>query len=285
MLHFDIDDLRDVFVYAMIDDYLKTCNHCPSTGHSASGQPPKLVDAEVLFVFVIACLDHGGNCQQAMHSMKRARNIAHKLSRSQFNRRLYGLQDRLAELIALLSSWAKAENTHFAIDSCPLPVCKNIRISRCRLVKGATFRGYNASKREYFYGYKVHLITAADGRIVEFDFTPGSTHDQVGFELLGFDLPVRSTVYADKAYNHYAQEDLLSQAAGIAFEPIRRGNSRQADNDYCTNWLRQQARRHVETDISQLVDRWPRRIHAVTANGFLLKVVGFILAHHLLFFF
>lgn len=285
MLHFDTDDLRDVFVYAMIDDYLKTCNHCPATSVSASGQPPKLTDAEVLFVFLIACLDLGGNCQQAMRAMKRARNITHKLSRSQFNRRLYALQDRLVELVALLSSWAKAENTQFAIDSCPLPVCRNIRISRCRLVEGEAFRGYNSSKREYFYGYKVHLITAADGRIVEFDFTPGSVSDSIGFELLGFDLPAHSTVYADKAYNHYVEEDLLAEAAEVSFEPIRRSNSRRADNEYSTNWLRQQARRHVETDISQLVAHWPRRIHAVTARGFLLKVVGFIMAHHILFYF
>lgn len=83
MLHFDTDDLRDVFVYAMIDDYLKTCNHSHSTGASASGQPPKLIDAEVLFVFVIACLDFGGNCQQAMRSMKRARNITAPAARPQ----------------------------------------------------------------------------------------------------------------------------------------------------------------------------------------------------------
>ena len=81
----------------------------------------------------------------------------------------------------MLGSWAEAENIHFAIGYCPRPVCKNIRISRCRLVKGESFRSYNASKREYFYGYKVHLITAADGRIVEFDFTPGSVYDQVAF--------------------------------------------------------------------------------------------------------
>jgi hypothetical protein len=56
----------------------------------------------------------------------------------------------------------------------------------------------------------VHLITAADGRIVEFDFTPGSVHDQIAFELLNFELPAQSVVYGDKAYNHYAQEDLLA---------------------------------------------------------------------------
>ncbi|MBD2705102.1 hypothetical protein IC229_31045 [Spirosoma sp. BT702] len=116
-------------------------------------------------------------------------------------------------------------------------------------------------------------------------FTPGSVHDQIAFDLLNFELFTGSIVYAAKAYNHYVQEDLLAQPAGIAFEPIRRSNSRQADNDYCTNWLRKQARRHVETDISQLVSHWPRRIHAVTAKGFLLKVVGFVMAHNILFYF
>jgi len=149
----------------------------------------------------------------------------------------------------IICSQPKAENTQFAIDSCPLPVCKNIRTSQCRLVEGEAFWGYNASKREYFYGYKVHLITAADGRMVEFDFTPGS-YDQLVFEMLGFDLPTHSTVYADKAYNHYTQEDLLAQAAGVAFQPIGRSNSRRADNDHYTNWLGKQTRRHVETDIS-----------------------------------
>jgi hypothetical protein len=285
MLNFDIDDLRDVFVYAMIDEYLKTCNHCSQTGFSASGQPPKLTDAEVLFVFLVAPLSYGGNCQEAMRSMKRVRNITTKLSRSQFNRRLYALQHRLQELLGLLSTWAKVANSSFALDSCPLPVCKNIRIRRCRLVKGETFRGYNASKREYYFGYKIHLITAADGRIVEFDFSPGSYHDGQAFNLLCFDLPAGSELFADKIYNNYQQEELLIESAHIAFQPIRKVNSKKADNNYATNWLRKHHRRHIETDISQLMTLWPKRIHAVTAKGFLMKVIGFILAHNILFYF
>lgn len=93
-----------------------------------------------------------------------------------------------------------------------------------------------------------------------------------------------SVVYADKAYNNYEQEMLLAEAAGIDFQPVRRINSRHVDSDYCTNGLREQARRHVGTDISELVSRWPRRLHAVTASGFLLKAVGFILAHNISFY-
>lgn len=282
----DPDDLRDVFLFAMIDEYLKTCNHAPSTAAtSASGQAAKLNDAEVLFLFVVACASHGGNCQEAQRSQKRCGNVKAKLSRSQFNRRLQALQHRLVELLGLLSTLAKAENQAFALDSFPWPVCKNIRIQRCRLVRGAEFRGYNASKREYFYGYKVHLMTAQDGRVVEFDFTPGSRSDAVAFELLHFDLPAGSCVFADKAYNAYTAEDELRRDGEVDLQPIRRGNSKRADNTYCTNWVRKHQRRHVETDISQLLARVPKRLHAVTAKRFMLKMMGFILAHNLLWLF
>ena len=200
----DPDDLRDVFLFAMIDEYLKTCNHAPSTAvTSASGQATKLSDAEVLFVFVVACASHGGHCQEAQRSQRRCGNrdacrVKAKLSRSQFNRRLWALEHRLVELLGLLASLAKAENQEFALDSFPWPVCKNVRIQRFRLMRGAQFRGYNASKREYFYGYKCNLVTAQDGRVVEFDFTPGSRSDTVAFELLSFDYRPAATFLPTK---------------------------------------------------------------------------------------
>jgi hypothetical protein len=270
----------------MIDEYLKSCNHAPSTAAmSASGQAAKLNDAEVLYLFVVACASHGGNCQQAQRSQKRCGNVKAKLSRSQFNRRLWALEHRLLELLGLLSTLAKAENQEFALDSFPWPVCKNIRIQRCQLVRGAAFRGYNASKREYFYGDKVHLITARDGRVVEFDFTPGSRSDAVAFKLLGFDLPPGSRVLADKAYNVYPAEDQLRNDGEVDLQPIRKRNCKKPDNTYCTNWVRKHERRHIETDISQLLARVPKRLHAVTTKGFMLKMMGFILAHNLLWLF
>lgn len=249
----------------------------------------------MLYLFVVACASYGGNCQEAQRSQRRCSNrdacrVKAKLSRSQFNRRLWSLEDHLVELLGLLSTLAKAKNQEFALDSFPWPVCKNIRVQRCRLVQGAEFRGYNASKREYFYGYKVHLMTAQDGRVVEFDFTPGSRSDAVAFELLDFDLPAGSCVFADKAYNLYAAEDQLRRDGEVDFQPIRKRNraadrSKRADNTYCTNWVRKHQRRHVETDISQLLAWVPKRLHAVTAKGFMLKMMGFILAHNLLWLF
>ena len=51
----------------------------------------------------------------------------------------------------------------YIIDSFPLKVCHILRISRCKLLKGKQWRGYNASKWEYFFGVKVDLIVTIGG--------------------------------------------------------------------------------------------------------------------------
>ena len=277
-------DLQDVFIYAMIDEHLKESKHLCQKRASAIGLPVKLTDAEIIFVFITACLDHGGNCAKAMGMLKRDGLIKQLLDKSQFNRRLHGLSSVIFEILCMFSALAKADNSSFAIDSFPVPVCKNIRIQSCRLLKGKAYHGYNASKREYFYGYKVHLITAADGRIVEFEFSPGASDERMAFGLLGFDLSAGSEVFADKIYNCYQAEEVLNEEAQIHFQPIRKANSRKADNTYLLNRLRQRERRHIETDISGLENLFPRTIHAVTAHGFLLKLLGFMIAHHFCFY-
>lgn len=284
MLNHTPADLQDVFVYAMIDEYLKESKHFCQKRASAIGLPVKLSDAEIIFVFITACLEHGGNCQKALRTLKRHGLIKQLLDKSQFNRRLHALSSIIFELLCLFAALAKSDNSSFAIDSFPVPVCKNIRIQSCRLLKGKAYHGYNASKREYFYGYKVHLVTAADGRIVEFEFSPGASDDRVAFGLLGFDLSMGSEVFADKIYNCYQAEEALKEEAQIHFQPIRKANSRKADNSYLLNRLKQQQRRHIETDISCLENLFARKIHAVTANGFLLKLLGFMIAHHFCFY-
>ncbi|TAH28728.1 MAG: hypothetical protein EAZ06_09270 [Cytophagales bacterium] len=95
--------------------------------------------------------------------------------KSNFNRMLHRISDLIVQLFYHLSATFKHLNLEsvYIIDFFPVLVCKNIRISRSKLVKGKEFRGYNTSKREYFYGFKVHLITTADGIPIDFLVTAG----------------------------------------------------------------------------------------------------------------
>jgi IS5 family transposase len=273
---------RDVFIYCFVDEYLKSIDH-KDISFSASHEPPKMSDSEILFVFIIACADYGGNYEKTLNAALRYGLIKQRLSPSQFNRRLSALMDDAFAILMFLGSIAKIGQEKFALDTFPIPICKNIRIKRNKILKTEEYRGRVESKKEWYYGFKAHLITAYEGQIIEIEFTPGSWSDQAGFNLLNFDLPEKATIFADKIYNVYDREDEINET-GRTFSPIRKDNSKKEDNRYVFNLLKQLDRKHIETDISILQQAFPKTIHAVTKQGILLKLIGFCLAYNFSFY-
>ena len=63
------------------------------------------------------------------------------------------------------------------IDSLPIAVCDNIRIRRSKIDSTEDFRGYQASKKRYFYGRKVHLMVTQAGQPVACFLTHGGFGD------------------------------------------------------------------------------------------------------------
>jgi hypothetical protein len=154
------------------------------------------------------------------------------------NRRIHRLAPILKELFEMLAQVWKTENKEnvYLIDSFPVSVCQNIRISRCNIYTEEEFRGYNASKRIYFYGLKVYLITTVDGRPIELLLTPGNFSDTRTLEFFNFNLPQGSTLYGDKAYTNYEIEDLLRDCEDITLQPIRKKNHKR-QFDACVEFL------------------------------------------------
>lgn len=278
-------DYKEVFSYYVIDEYLKNCGLHIETKCSASGDYPKLSDAEVLFVFFMSFSNYGGNYTKSMSSLFNAGFIKNKLSRGQFSTRIKALNQYIFQLYYLFTEIAKHNNNKFSLDTFPLSVCHNIRIKRCKLLKGKQYRGYNSSKKQYFYGVKVHMITAADGIVTEFEFSPGAVEDLAGYNLLNFDLPENSELNMDKAYNFYSKEDLLREIALIKPNVIRKSNSKKEDNTPYQNYIKQVERRHIETNISMIERLFPKKIHVTNEAGFYLKILGFILAYNMELFF
>ena len=57
-------------------------------------------------------------------------------------------------------------------------------------------------------------------------------------------------------------------------------NSRRRDEPYVA-YLKQHLRHPIETLFSQITQRLPKSIHAVTMDGFLMKIAAFIIVHTL----
>lgn len=85
---------------------------------------------------------------------------------------------RFSLYFILLGEIWKALNKHsiYVVDSFPVAVCDNYHIQRSRLYRGEAYRGYQASKKRYFYGIKIHLLITDSGQPVEFFLTVGRAY-------------------------------------------------------------------------------------------------------------
>jgi Transposase DDE domain len=241
----------------------------------------KMSNAEVLTTAVTAAYLFCGCHWKARWYLSRHGYITRPLSESRLNRRLHAFDpDQLYAIVSLIGQIFSAENGDqaFLVDSFPLPVCDNVRIFRCQIFTGEEFRGYCASKKRYFYGIKVHLITTVGGKPVQFACTPGSCNDLKALKHMQLNLPRGALLYADAAYTDYGYEEELLVGDGVQLIPQRRSNLKRQWPGH-VRYLQSKHRKRIETAISSIKHKMPRRIAANTAKGFMLKVFFFILCY------
>ncbi|MDQ3259025.1 MAG: IS982 family transposase [Acidobacteriota bacterium] len=264
---------RTLAIYCFIDDLLKAMHHREDSRCEFS-------DAEVVTTAIVAMLFYGGNFERSRNFLHSSGMMPRMLSRSRLSRRLSRLGD-LVEVVFHQLGWTLKElnlESRYSLDSFPVAVCDNIRISRCRLVQGSQFRGYVASKRRYFYGVRVQVVVTVEGVPVEFSILPGSLSDMAGLAELPLSLPVGAEVAADAAYTYYEWEDALAHTDGVRLLVGRKRNSKRRDvpavHDY-KQWLR----RRIETVFGEISKLFPKKIHATTLAGFVLKISLFLFAY------
>lgn len=264
-----------IAIYAITDDLLKAMKHQDDCR-------TQLSDAEVITTALVAARFFGGNHQSAIDYLKDHSLMPQMLSKSRFNRRLHRLFLPLLDLFDYLGSMLKliSPTTEYLLDSFPVPICDNIRIPKVRLAQSEDFRGYIASKKRYFYGIRVHLLTTRDGIPVELAFLPGEANDVRGLNALPLSLLADREIYADAAYTNYQAEDDLFDTEALVLQVARKRNSTRHDSPPL-RYIKQTTRRDIETVFSQITVRFPKSIHAVTMDGFLLKVSSFILLRSL----
>jgi Transposase DDE domain len=266
---------RTLAIYCFIDDLLKAIQHREDSRAEFS-------DAEVVSTALVAMLFFGGNFERARSFLHSSGMMPRMLSRSRLSRRLSRLSDLIDLVFHQLGQTLKELNmeSRYSLDSFPVSLCDNIRISRSRLAQGTQFRGYLASKRRYFYGVRVQVVVTVEGVPVEYSILPGSLSDIEGLAHLPLALPVGADVAADAAYTYYEWEDALREGDGVRLMVGRKRNSKRRDvpvmHDY-KQWLR----RRIETVFGEITKLFPKKIHATTLSGFILKISLFLFAYQI----
>jgi hypothetical protein len=265
-----------ITLYCFFDELLKALGH-------RDDKQARVSTAEVMTIAAVAAELFTGNQQKALE-MLIGHGYVKPLSKSRFNRRLHRVPESLWQLaLCVLSQMHQSANGRgiHIVDTFPVPVCRNIRIKRCRIYRDGAFRGYCASKKEYFFGLKVCLVVSEAGRPIEMLLAPGSCADVAALRSLELPLPEGSTLLGDGGFVDISFEEALRQEAGVHLIVPRRKNMRQ-QLDGRLEYLCRVYRKRVETTFSQLAGRMARSIHAVTPRGFELKVMLAVLVFSIL---
>ena len=179
------------------------------------------------------------------------RNLRHLFPRiccrTRFNRTRRALL-QVTELLRqkLVHSFPIPASRYFVIDSFPLPVCKFGRARYCRSFRedGANY-GRCPSKKETYFGFKVHAMITLEGYITAFEVTPASVDDREGLRDLA-ENEFGLVILGDKGYTgEVLWDDMCRQ--GICLMSLKPSN-------YKKNW---------PTEIRRLIFRFRRRVETV----------------------
>lgn len=259
-----------ISIFCLIDDILKGINHVDDVRR-------QVCDSEIILTAIVSSTSFYGNHSSAIKFMKQYGFIPNMLDNSRFNRRLHKIGILLYELFEIVSSYFKdfCCELHYIIDSFPVAVCHNMRIANCKILKDKKWRGYTASMRNYFYGVKVQLLTTKDGIPIAFHFTPGRAGDAKAIGKMIDKLPPEASIYGDSAYLDYSLEDKAFERKAILLKIQRKSNSKRIDT-LEQKLEKLKMRKRVETTISDVKKLFPRTIHAITLEGFLIKLTLFV---------
>ena len=179
-------------IYFFIDELLKNLkksdlwNELPKWISYNKGRKRKLSLSEVITLNIIRVLNHFADLK-AFHrnaSIFLIKDFPNLPNYENFLKATNKSFPYLIVILHILLTVSRINNTNSikAIDSTPLPVCKNKRISRNKVCKG--FAGRGKTTMGWFYGFKLHGISDLSGNILSITITPGNTDDRKVFNIL-----------------------------------------------------------------------------------------------------
>jgi hypothetical protein len=236
--------------------------------------------AEVMTFTIMSAMIYGCDYLKTRLVAKNHRYFTKILSHSQLVRRIHQIPEQVWYMVfnALQLLLRNKDNTNFIVDSFPVKAYENHKSFRAKIFSGKKFHGFTASKKQYFFGIKVHMVVDSEGIPIEFSFTPGKNSDIKSLHNFSLNLPKNSVLMGDKAYNDYVFEDHLREFDNINFLVKRRKNQKR-QHSFEENLILSKKRNIIETVFSSIISRMPRHIRAKTEIGFCLKVLFFILAY------
>ena len=239
---------------------------------------PKLSDIELVAIDLAAQYMSIDSEHQLFRILKSI-NFKNLIDRTVYNRRKRGLVNYMEQIRVTLSDRFNEFEDYFIIDSMPLEACKLSRSSRSKICKesfhSSPDKGFCASQKMYYYGYKLHGVCSVQGVFKSIDISKASVHDIHYLKDLKSQLS-DCVLIGDKGYLNQEQQLDLFTHANIKLEvPMRKNQNNYKKQPY----IFRKTRKRIETLFSQLCDQFMiRRNYAKTFQGFKSRILSKITA-------
>lgn len=222
----------------------------------------KMTDAEIISIqLLIECLNKTQNSGY-LFLKSNYPTLVNYIERSRFNR----LVTALYTVIKIIRKNMKRNETceYKIVDSFPLIVNKFGRAYFGHRLREYSSYGYCASKKETYYGMKVHVVTDLNGNPIDYLLTKANVDDRDALHELS-DIILIDILFGDKGYVGKVSKE-LKEEKGIQLYALKRGNSKNPLPKTFRNII-SKLRRRIESTFNQMIEHFD--IERVRANSIL----------------
>ncbi len=239
--------------------------------------PPKMNDIDIIALSITSeCL--GIDSENLLWSKLKtdySSLFPHLIHRTNYNRRKKQLGSWILDCAQKWRAKIPMQDEICIVDSMPLPVCKISRERSSKVCRQSNNiklanKGYSAVNKQYYIGYKLHLIACSLGVYQHHELRPASEHDITFLKELNETHLIDTRLIGDRAYRSAPLQMELFEWAGINLDvPYRRNQ-----HDFKPYPKRLQVKRKmIETVFSQYCDDLHmKRNYAKTYQGLSVRV-------------
>ena len=264
----------DTLVIAL---YCAACGLFPAGRTPRRGRPELISDNQLLALMVAQMLLQ---CLSERVFLRRARRrLGHLFpylpSQSSYNERCRALAPKLVLLWkAIAAETLGAGDDLRLLDTTPLPCGQSVETTRrSQLAPWAGF-GYSSAHSRRYWGFKLVLLCAPDGTVIDFDLVAANTGERAAALALLEANPIEgATVICDKGF---AGADFEAAVRELRAQLLRPSRTDEPDRpNPPIGWIRQR----IESIVNTLKDQLLLEHHgARTPAGLLARVTARILA-------
>ena len=186
----------------------------------------------------------------------------------------------LMERMRLLAAW-------LLIDSAPITTAESARWKSAQMSVWAAEAGYCASKRQFFLGFRLHLLVDQRGGLCDFVLSPAGVGERrVAEHLLGVESrraaahDVRRPVLADNGYCGAWLAELFGKNGGALWFALRRSQQSASPEESTLRAWHRGLRARIESVFASLEDQFQvETTRARSVWGVMTRVVAKLLAY------